>query len=107
VVPWDTVRVFGTKIGIFGLTLQGPYPDYVRCGSPDSAAVVALDTLAAMQADLIVAITHQSLAADVALLNREGQLDLILGGTSMKHTRWLWAAATCSRRMRMPFPHSS
>lgn len=80
VVPWDTVRVFGKKIGIFGLTLQGPYPDYVRCGSPDSAAVVALDSLAAMQVDIIVAITHQSLAADVALLNREGQLDLILGG---------------------------
>ena len=80
VVPWDTVRVFGKKIGIFGLTLQGPYPDYVRCGSPDSAAVVALDSLAAMHADIIVAITHQSLAADVALLNREGQLDLILGG---------------------------
>jgi len=80
VVPWDTIRVFGKKIGIFGLTLQGPYPDYVRCGSPDSAAVVALDTLAAMHADMIVAITHQSLAADVALLNREGQLDLILGG---------------------------
>jgi len=72
--------VFGKKIGIFGLTLQGPYPDYVRCGSPDSAAVVALDSLAAMQADIIVAITHQTLAADVALLNREGQLDLILGG---------------------------
>ena len=80
VLPWDTVRVFGKKIGIFGLTLQGPYPDYVRCGSPDSAAVVALDSLAAMQADIIVAITHQTLAADVALLNREGQLDLILGG---------------------------
>lgn len=80
VVPWDTMRVFGSKIGIFGLTMQGPYPAYVKCGSPDSAAVVAIDSLTAMQADIIVAITHQTLAADVALLNREGQLDLILGG---------------------------
>jgi 5'-nucleotidase/UDP-sugar diphosphatase len=79
-VPWDTMRVFGSKIGIFGLTMQGPYPAYVKCGSPDSAAVVAIDSLTAMQADIIVAITHQTLAADVALLNREGQLDLILGG---------------------------
>jgi len=80
VLPWDTLRVFGRKIGIFGLTMQGSYPAYVRCGPPDSAAVVALDTLAAMHADIIVALTHQPLAADVALLNREGQLDLILGG---------------------------
>jgi 2',3'-cyclic-nucleotide 2'-phosphodiesterase (5'-nucleotidase family) len=79
VVPWDTVRVFGKKIGIFGLTLQA-LSRLRECGSPDSAAVVALDTLAAMHADMIVAITHQSLAADVALLNREGQLDVILGG---------------------------
>lgn len=80
VLPWDTVRVFGKKVGIFGLTLPGPYPTYVQCGSPDSAATVALDSLAAMGADIIVALTHQTLAADVALLNREGQLDLVLGG---------------------------
>ncbi len=80
VLPWDTVRVYGKKIGIFGLTLQGQYPKYVQCGSPDSAATVALDSLAAMGADMIVALTHQTLAADVALLNREGQLDLVLGG---------------------------
>jgi 5'-nucleotidase/UDP-sugar diphosphatase len=80
VLPWDTVRVFGKKVGIFGLTLQGQYPPYVQCGSPDSAATIALDSLAAMGADLIVALTHQTLAADVALLNREGQIELVLGG---------------------------
>jgi 2',3'-cyclic-nucleotide 2'-phosphodiesterase (5'-nucleotidase family) len=80
VLPWDTLQIFGKKVGIFALTLQGPYPAYVKCGSPDSAAVVAIDSLVAMHSDIIVAITHQSLAADVALLNREGQLDLILGG---------------------------
>lgn len=80
VLPWDTLSMFGKRIGIFGLTMQGPYPAYVKCGPPDSAAVVALDSLAALKADIIVAITHQTLAADVALLNREGQLDLILGG---------------------------
>ncbi len=81
VLPWDTVSVFGKKVGIFGLTLQDPqYPAYVQCGSPDSAATVALDSLAAMGADLIVGLTHQTLAADVALLSREGQVDVILGG---------------------------
>lgn len=80
VLPWDTLRVFGKKIGIFGLTLQGQYPRYVQCGSPDSAATVALDSLTALGADIIVALTHQTLSADVALLNREGQLDLVLGG---------------------------
>ena len=80
VLPWDTLRVYGKKIGIFGLTLQGQYPRYVQCGSPDSAATVALDSLAAMGADMIVALTHQTLTADVALLNREGQIELVLGG---------------------------
>jgi 2',3'-cyclic-nucleotide 2'-phosphodiesterase (5'-nucleotidase family) len=39
-----------------------------------------LDTLSAQGVELIVAITHQSLEADRALLNRELRLDLILGG---------------------------
>ena len=80
VLPWDTVQAYGKKVGIFGLTLQGNYAPYVACGSPDSAATVALDSLIAMKADIIVALTHQTLAADVALLNREGALDMVLGG---------------------------
>ena len=80
VLPWDTTNVNGQRIGIFGLTLPGNYRSYVRCESPDSAARVAIDTLTALKMDMIVAITHQALENDIALLNSEGNLDLILGG---------------------------
>lgn len=80
VLPWDTVSVQGQRIGIFGLTLPDDYPGYVRCESPDSAARAAIDALTGMKADMIVAITHQALENDIALLNSEGNLDLILGG---------------------------
>ena len=80
VLPWDTVRVSGHKLGLFGLTLQGPYRKQVRCTNPDSAAHLAIDTLAAQGAELIVAITHQNVEADRDLLSREPRLDLILGG---------------------------
>jgi 5'-nucleotidase len=38
VQPWDTVRVSGHLVGIFGLTLEGSYRRYVTCSNPDSAA---------------------------------------------------------------------
>jgi 2',3'-cyclic-nucleotide 2'-phosphodiesterase (5'-nucleotidase family) len=80
VLPWDTVRVSGHKVGLLGLTLQGRYPRQVRCSDPDSAAHGAIQRLSADSADLIVAITHQTIAADRDLLSREPRLDLILGG---------------------------
>jgi 2',3'-cyclic-nucleotide 2'-phosphodiesterase (5'-nucleotidase family) len=80
VLPWDTVRVSGHKVGLLGLTLRGPYRRQVRCGDPDSAAHEAIQRLSADSADLIVAITHQTIGADRNLLAREPRLDLILGG---------------------------
>jgi 2',3'-cyclic-nucleotide 2'-phosphodiesterase (5'-nucleotidase family) len=80
VLPWDTVRVSGHLVGLFGLTLQGDYRSYVRCGDPDSAAVAAADTLTSLKADLIVGLTHQTIAEDRDLLSREPRIDLILGG---------------------------
>jgi 2',3'-cyclic-nucleotide 2'-phosphodiesterase (5'-nucleotidase family) len=80
VLPWDTVRVSGHKVGLFGLTLQGAYPRRVRCGNPDSAAHESIERLTADSAELIVAITHQTIGADRDLLAREPRLDLILGG---------------------------
>jgi 5'-nucleotidase len=80
VLPWDTVRVSGYKVGLFGLTLQGAYRKQVRCTSPDSAAHIAIDTLVKQGADLIVGITHQTIQADRDLLAHEPNLDLILGG---------------------------
>lgn len=80
VSPWDTLRMQGTLVGVFGLTIQEDYRPYVRCTDPDSAAHAAIDTLKALGAKFIVALTHQSLAADQALLRREPSLDLVLGG---------------------------
>jgi 5'-nucleotidase len=80
VQPWDTLRVSGHLVGMFGLTLRGDYRSYVRCTDPDSAAHQAIDTLGKLKADLIVGLTHQSIEADRELLAREPALDLILGG---------------------------
>ncbi|HTG49005.1 MAG TPA: metallophosphoesterase, partial [Gemmatimonadales bacterium] len=80
VQPWDTVRVSGHLVGLFGLTLQGSYRSYVRCTDPDSAALAVADTLTALKADLIVGLTHQTLEVDRELLARDPRVDLILGG---------------------------
>jgi len=80
VLPWDTLRVSGHKVGLFGLTLMGAYRKAYRCTDPDSAAHLAIDTLVAQGADLVIAITHQTIEADRNLLSREPRLDLILGG---------------------------
>ena len=85
VFAWDTVRLAHRKVGIFGLTLQGDYPPYVRCSDPDSAARLVIDTLIQQGAEFVVALTHQTVEADRALLNREGRLDLILGGHEHEH----------------------
>jgi 5'-nucleotidase/UDP-sugar diphosphatase len=80
VLPWDTLRVSGHKVGLFGLTLEGPYPASVRCSNPDTAAHKIIQNLSDEGADLIVGITHQTMTADRELLGREPKLDLILGG---------------------------
>lgn len=80
VLAWDTVRKSGRLVGLYGLTLQGTYPSYVNCVDPDSAAAIAVDTLSKMGVDLILALTHQTVSADVQLLSREGRIDAILGG---------------------------
>lgn len=80
VLPWDTVRISGHKVGLFGLTLQGSYPDYVRCTNPDSVARRVIETLSSQDAELIVGLTHQTMNSDRELLGREPKLDLVLGG---------------------------
>jgi 5'-nucleotidase len=80
VLPWDTVRVSGHKVGLFGLTLQGSYRRGVRCTNPDTAAHRVIETLTSEGADLIVGLTHQTMEADRNLLGREARLDLVLGG---------------------------
>jgi 5'-nucleotidase len=71
-------------VGLFGLTLQGPYRPEIRCTDPDSAAKRTVETLSAEGADLIVAISHQTVKADRDLLVREPRIDLVLGGHEHK-----------------------
>ncbi|MEP6690384.1 MAG: 5'-nucleotidase C-terminal domain-containing protein [Gemmatimonadaceae bacterium] len=80
VASWDTATIAGTKVGFLGLTIRLEYRRYVRCGDPDGAAHAAVVALRAAGAQAIVAITHQFLAQDSALLVREPAIDLILGG---------------------------
>jgi 5'-nucleotidase len=84
VLPWDTLRVSGHKVGLFGLTLQGSYRPEIRCIDPDSAAQRTVETLTSEGADLIVALTHQTVKADRDLLVREPRIDLVLGGHEHK-----------------------
>jgi 5'-nucleotidase / UDP-sugar diphosphatase len=86
VLPWDTLRVSGHKVGLLGLTQQGTYASNIRCGNPDSSAHRTIEILTAEAADLIVALTHQSTDADRELLGREPKLELILGGHVQRAT---------------------
>ena len=80
VQPWDTVRIGDRLIGIFGTTMQGDYRSYVRCGDPDSAATASLTALRSAGAGMVLALTHQSADADLALLARHPGIALVLGG---------------------------
>jgi 5'-nucleotidase len=86
VLSWDTLHVSGYKVGLFGLTLEGDYPQDVRCTNPDTAAHRVIEILSSDSVDLIVAVTHQTTDADRNLLSREAKLDLILGGHVQRAT---------------------
>jgi 5'-nucleotidase len=80
VAPWDTLTTDGIRVGLFAVTMPGEYRSYVRCSDPDSAARGAIQTLKGIGAELIVGLTHQDVTADSALLAREPDVALILGG---------------------------
>ncbi|HJU65462.1 MAG TPA: bifunctional UDP-sugar hydrolase/5'-nucleotidase [Gemmatimonadaceae bacterium] len=80
VAPWDTVTTGGVRVGLFAVTLEGEYRSYVRCTDPDSAAHLAIQALRTAGAELIVGLTHQDVTADSALLAREPDVALVLGG---------------------------
>lgn len=80
VAPWDTLTTGGIRVGLFAVTIQGEYRSYVRCADPDSAAHAAIETLKGLGTELIVGLTHQDVTADSALLARESDVALILGG---------------------------
>lgn len=78
-------EIGGWRVGIIGLltaatpTLSRPGPD-VTFPDPLAAARAAVETLEAEGVDLIVALTHLSIAEDRDLAAAVPEIDLILGG---------------------------
>ena len=73
----------GVKVGLFGLTLSDEFPDYVESFSdPIETARRQVKELRARGAEVVVALTHQSMDTDLALLNTLGAQgpDLVIGG---------------------------
>ncbi len=77
---WDTLRVNGVKVGLFGTTVVRDYPSYVRCANADSVTTRLVDTLAAQGSDLVVGLTHRYLFEDTRTLETEPRVHAILGG---------------------------
>lgn len=77
---WDTLTVSGSKVGLFGTTVQAEYRSWVRCTDADVAARAAVDTLQALGVDLVIGLTHQYLWHDSTTLTRDPRVTLLLGG---------------------------
>ncbi|BAS28766.1 bifunctional metallophosphatase/5'-nucleotidase [Limnochorda pilosa] len=83
--PTALVTVNGVKVGLLGLAtpetwdLSSPDAD-VRFVDPVVAARVAVSRLVSQGAQVIVALTHQTVADDQALLKSVPGIDLVLGG---------------------------
>lgn len=76
------------KIGLFGLTLAANKSDYVNYTNPLTTAGRQVEQLAD-QTDFIIALTHQAIDDDEALLQTYPQIGLLLGGHEhINYQRW-------------------
>jgi len=76
-------QINGITIGFFGVTTDVKHPEYIdRFDTSDDTAKRYVPQLRAAGADVVVALTHQWLPADQALLNlpEAYRPDLIIGG---------------------------
>ncbi len=67
------------RIGMLGLTLAANNPGYVRYSDPLTAASEQIKQLSG-QTDFIIALTHQAIDDDIALLQKFPRIGLLLGG---------------------------
>lgn len=83
VVPHAIVRAQnggGTmRIGLIGVTMDRSQPAYARIADPIASAEARVTALRD-SVDVLIAITHLPIAQDVALADRVGAIDLIMGG---------------------------
>lgn len=77
---WDTLRVNGVRVGIFGTTVVRDYPAYVKCRNADSATTRLVDSLQAAGAELIVGLTHRNYFEDTTTIVTEPRISAVLGG---------------------------
>ncbi len=68
-----------TRVGLFGLLYEMEKP-YVKTTDVVEAARLAVDTLQARGADVIVAITHQDMPDDIDMVKNVPGIDLVIGG---------------------------
>src|SRR5690606_931739 len=71
------VEVDGVKVGLVGLVSRG---EETRCVDPIVAARIGAERLKAQGAEVIVALTHLTIAEDRALLAAVPEIDVVLGG---------------------------
>lgn len=69
-------------VAMIGVTTSGRYNE-ATCGDANAAAKTATDEALAAGAELIVLLSHQPTGDDVALLRRDGRVDVILGGLTL------------------------
>ncbi|MDR4514436.1 bifunctional metallophosphatase/5'-nucleotidase [Nitrosomonas sp.] len=89
VVPFTDSKSGKTfRVGLFGLTLSANQAEYVRYTDPLAVVGNQVAQLS-KQADFIIALTHQSIADDVALVQQNPQVGLVLGGHEhINYQRW-------------------
>ncbi len=84
------------KLGLLGLTLGSNPSSYVGYGDPIQAARAQAKALRQQGANIVVALTHLSLAQDQTLAVAVPEIDLILGGHEHENIQQ-WRLVTRSR----------
>lgn len=84
ILPYRILVTAGLRIGVFGLTRSLPpvhcESGQITFGDPSAAASSVVEQLRKEHAELIVALTHSTIAEDRALATAVPGIDLIVGG---------------------------
>lgn len=96
-VPFHITELGGISIGFIGLVTEHFTSDHkgdIILEDPVAAATRAIDNIPPV--DVLVAMTHQDVSADLTLLDLVPEIDLILGGhiheASILHHNGVWVA---------------
>lgn len=88
-VPTAIVEAGGVRVGIFGITTGVKHPAYVtRFGDPVEVARETIRALRAGGAEVVVALTHQTVGEDRAMVEALGddRPDVVVGGHEHEKT---------------------